>query len=660
MPVWKQEVTDKRGRKRLHGAFTGGFSAGYFNTVGSKEGWAPSTFVSSRANRAKTPQDGKQQRPEDFMDDEDLAEQAEAQTLETQNTFAGLGSTASDGAVRGMFSDLFKSTGETKGVKLLQRMGWRQGQGIGPKVRRRAQGDRTGHAHLFAPENSRMIAFVRKTDRKGLGHAGEARLNNPSSVLDEDEDSGEDARILRANRSKVTIKPKPLKKSGLGVGVLNDDGSDEEDPYSMGPAINYNKIIGVDRKKKKKEGLLASNATSSVTKLPSVAKKLIQRTTNVSNFRKCHDDRLPLDGFVLATAALTVTHAQEYPPPVVPAGWRPAQQTNNVEAKAGAYQSTADAAKASSMDPKGRAALLGEQPLPGKSIFDFITPEARARLATATGRHNLPQALGESAPAGFQSSDAEKHRTLWDLVPRLDKQTAASALQRGNTGWMPYAEDEGKRARYKYFLELNTGLRSNLPERPSTLSLDEWSKEMREFSEAAEIFKPMSGLMASRFKSSTSAGPKLASDAADAAPPTPAKEEDPAEKAAKLGMYGPMTRSRQAFHPTRLLCKRFNVKPPANVAAGGVAEADAALVDKSRRLDVVSQASLDRMMMETSFKPTGFVSQGTEGPSTETQGVEPSTMQPINVDAERNEALEGKRAGDEVFKAIFGSDDEDD
>ena len=28
VPVWQQEVTDDRGRKRLHGAFTGGFSAG--------------------------------------------------------------------------------------------------------------------------------------------------------------------------------------------------------------------------------------------------------------------------------------------------------------------------------------------------------------------------------------------------------------------------------------------------------------------------------------------------------------------------------------------------------------------------------------------------------------------------------------------------------
>jgi hypothetical protein len=39
-PAHKQDATDEHGRKRFHGAFTGGFSAGYFNTVGSKEGQA--------------------------------------------------------------------------------------------------------------------------------------------------------------------------------------------------------------------------------------------------------------------------------------------------------------------------------------------------------------------------------------------------------------------------------------------------------------------------------------------------------------------------------------------------------------------------------------------------------------------------------------------
>jgi G patch domain-containing protein 1 len=63
------EVTDAQGRVRFHGAFTGGFSAGYFNSVGSEEGWAPSEWRSSRSSRGNAAA----QRPEDFMDDEDLA-----------------------------------------------------------------------------------------------------------------------------------------------------------------------------------------------------------------------------------------------------------------------------------------------------------------------------------------------------------------------------------------------------------------------------------------------------------------------------------------------------------------------------------------------------------------------------------------------------------
>lgn len=92
-------MRDEQGRRRLHGAFTGGFSAGYFNTVGSKEGvshsinsiliahlnillgWTPSTFVSSRSDRAKQ----KGSRPEDFMDEEDLAELRESQKLVDMN-----------------------------------------------------------------------------------------------------------------------------------------------------------------------------------------------------------------------------------------------------------------------------------------------------------------------------------------------------------------------------------------------------------------------------------------------------------------------------------------------------------------------------------------------------------------------------------------------
>ncbi|MQL70896.1 hypothetical protein Taro_003194 [Colocasia esculenta] len=69
LPAWKQEVRDEEGRKRFHGAFTGGFSAGYYNTVGSKEGWTPQTFTSSRKNRAEV----KQQSIYNFLDDDEKA-----------------------------------------------------------------------------------------------------------------------------------------------------------------------------------------------------------------------------------------------------------------------------------------------------------------------------------------------------------------------------------------------------------------------------------------------------------------------------------------------------------------------------------------------------------------------------------------------------------
>lgn len=53
--------------QRFHGAFTGGFNAGHNNTVGSEEGFNPSTFVSSRSNRATH----KVQSASNFVDSED-------------------------------------------------------------------------------------------------------------------------------------------------------------------------------------------------------------------------------------------------------------------------------------------------------------------------------------------------------------------------------------------------------------------------------------------------------------------------------------------------------------------------------------------------------------------------------------------------------------
>ncbi|CAL5198514.1 unnamed protein product [Lathyrus oleraceus] len=140
LPAWKQEVRDDEGRRRFHGAFTGGFSAGYYNSVGSKEGWAPQTFVSSRKSRAEF----KEQSILNFLDDDEKAD-LEGQLLGTSSQFDTFGSTAAEVArkqaekeqkqrpsiIPGPAPDeLVIPATESVGVKLLMKMGWSRGRSI--------------------------------------------------------------------------------------------------------------------------------------------------------------------------------------------------------------------------------------------------------------------------------------------------------------------------------------------------------------------------------------------------------------------------------------------------------------------------------------------------------------------------------------------------
>lgn len=642
----------------------------YFNSVGSKEGWTPKTFVSSRANRHKDQTNAL--RPEDFMDEEDLAAQAEAQKLQTTNAFSALGSTGDDVSRRDALMGMVKTAGETMGAKLLQKMGWKPGQGVGPKVRRRArlgpddEGDADQQMHLFAPENSRMITFARKNDHKGLGYEGEARLSsvakNPGDFnKDDDSDNGSDAGPLGTLQKPRAKKP-VAKRGAFGVGVLNDNGSDDEDPYEMGPKISYNRVIGGDKKPKKKKDVPKAAGSSANPLLGAkpvfISKKAISKKSE--GFRKCHDGRLPLEGFILATQALTISDGGRYAPPMIPDGWKSSKKTLEETKQETPYQSVTDAAKSSTLDAKARAALLGEAALPGKSVFDYINPAARDRIAASTGKTSLPEARGEAAPEGYRKTEADRQKQLWDLVPGLDKDTAEGALSRGIGGWMPYSEDEKKRARYRGFLELRAGARDTLPERVPGTSTDDWARELQEFAHAARVFRPITGMMASRFTSSSTLPASSSSESTSETllnKPTE-KPADPAEEAAKLGMYGPMTRQILQFYPTRLVCKRFNVKPPDHVQMNpsNTAGDAASTAAPARDLTVVSQTAIQEMMRENALR------QPYSAPTDDARAVGVQrTAAPVHapVDVERNDALEAEKAGDAVFKAIFGSDDED-
>lgn len=713
VPVWKQEVTDEQGRKRLHGAFTGGFSAGYFNTVGSKEGWSPSTFVSSRSNRHKDAQKP-QQRAEDFMDEEDIAEAEEAKKLQTNDAFAGLGSGSDNQGKKDTVMDLFRPTGETMGVKLLKKMGWREGQGVGPKVKRKAklgdgQGEDQTESRSFAPENSLMISFNRKIDRKGLGFENEEGLFRPTtekSSRDRNggEEEGAEVATFGAQRNGNKVKKKAVgAKGGFGMGILNDNGSDDEDPYAIGPCISYNRVIGGNKRKTKKSEAAKSSSNPLLNSKPVFISKKASAIKGNPGFRRCHDGRLPIAGFVLSRDTDPQSSIQSldgnFPPPQIPDGWKSSKTAPSSTApNPSDYKSSAAIAAASKLSPRSRAALLGEAQLPSKSVFDYLAPSARSRIATATKNDHLPPALNE-ASQHTRSTLPSGPKTLTSLIPSLPKETAVTALGRGTAGWMPYAEDPSKRSRYRSYLETQADIlpKGTLPERAKGASNEDWAKEMQEFAHAARIFKPMTGSMAARFtsssstaSSSSSAAPKAGTGDSDAGDvPLLTKHEDkksaktPAEEAAAAGMYGPLTRSTTNWYPTRLLCKRFNVKPPEHVvvdpgdAPEGEKQYSSALPQK--RLELVGKRDMDELRMGSAgasgaagmgVRNSGFMSGGSlEGsePAVEDQvggeggrsgdgagGIRPA------IDPERNEALEKERPGEAIFKAIFGSDSSDD
>ena len=169
---------------------------------------------------------------------------------------------------------------------------------------------------------------------------------------------------------------------------------------------------------------------------------------------------------------------------------------------------------------------------------------------------------------------------------------------------------------------------------------EEWNNELSEFVRAAMVFKPMSRLMANRFTSSSSTI-LPASDSDAPLISTAADREDPAVAAAKINMYGQMTRSTTEFFPTRLLCKRFNVKDPHPPNA---AEEDHKEVVDSSLVNAEAVKELKREARNIASYEVGSV----------------EMQEAVDVQPDKNEILEGQRAGEDVFKSIFGEDSDED
>lgn len=214
-------VRDAQGRRRFHGAFTGGFSAGFFNTVGTKEGWAPSTYKSSKSNKSEK----FSSRPQDFMDEEDLGEFGIApQKIQVREDFVDFSEQRkrlrdpprmNQGPIPGSppLKNLFKPVSQSIGIKLLNQMGWRQGQGIGEHVKRAKpkqrpeapavakvygcalppgsqssdEDDELAAQHTFAPADVDDVLYVPKNNQHGIGYVPLDQHSVLSAPIDTDQ-----------------------------------------------------------------------------------------------------------------------------------------------------------------------------------------------------------------------------------------------------------------------------------------------------------------------------------------------------------------------------------------------------------------------------------------------------------------------------------------
>lgn len=178
--------------------------------------------------------------------------------------------------------------------------------------------------------------------------------------------------------------------------------------------------------------------------------------------------------------------------------------------------------------------------------------------------YNPRKVIGNSNVEIFKSK-TDKYKTPTDkLIIDIDEKTASSALK----GFMPFDEDPEKQTRYIKYVRFCNGKSDKTDVSKSTLYLDE--KEREEFIMSAQIFKPSSSLISSRFESSSISLPPQVQLKAGLSRPDFQKKYTDAEKIEPLAIYQPKTKNVESFPqrityvwtPSSLLCKRFNVNPP--------------------------------------------------------------------------------------------------
>ncbi|XP_019139800.3 G patch domain-containing protein 1 isoform X2 [Corvus cornix cornix] len=595
VPLQEQTVKDAKGRyQRFHGAFTGGFSAGYFNTVGTKEGWTPSAFVSSRQKRADRTILG----PEDFMDEEDLSEFGIApKDITTTDDFASKAKDRIKEKARQIagviapipgitaFDDLIGPSKITVGVELLRKMGWKEGQGIGPRVKRkpcRQKPDPTVKIYgcalppglseasedeedefqpenvTFAPKDVMPVDLTPKDNVHGLGYkgldpsqalfgvSGREHLNLFTGGSEETSNLLGDLRHSKGRKLGITGQ-------AFGVGALEEE---DDDIYATDTLSKYDTVL---KDEEPGDGLYGWTAPKQYKskKRPEREFKYIGKI---------------LDGFSLASKSSAPIKV--YPPPSLPRNYRPVHYFRPVivagnenchlqktlEESTGKLESDPAQQSRHALNAAQRREQLGETELkgPAPSILEYLSEKDRERLKEikqASEQQMKAKIVSQQSPKNrFQPASSEDAAHKWQML--LGGQLANA----GSSDFKPFAKNPEKQKRYENFVKsLQKGEKDTL-ERFLDPNMSEWERgrEQEEFFRAAMFYRSSNSTLSSRFTRA-----KYEDDVDKVEVPRDQENDiDDKETAVKMKMFGKLTRDKFEWHPDKLLCKRFNVRDP--------------------------------------------------------------------------------------------------
>lgn len=487
------------------------------------------------------------------------------------------------------------------GVKLLRKMGWKEGQGVGPrydkhqkkkkKKKSKPDGvkrygcplpdsdsvsedsdDCTPDSVTFAPKDTCPISFVPKDNTHGLGYSG----INVSAALPSGHIS------LFSEPYSTPFQPKSHKKrggiqgKGFGVGALEDD---DDDIYNIDSLSNYDQSIGGPEADDNLFGWTAPGRNKPGSNLP---------TSYVGKM---------LDGFTLAVTPLSTRTV--YSLPLIPKGYKPFHVFKETPCD---LKLPLLGQKREPLNAHSRSIVLGEINTEG-SVFELLKKDDADRLTklsgvnqkcelpenqvTDSGHHSQSISTADKSPAppsatiaaaaisttsqqlsGVAAFEPNAEITTTDhdklTIKSFKIQSTQQLPQATNclrAGFQPFEKDPAKQERYdRYLLLLKHGKIDPYDDVSAGCEMTEWerAKEKEEFSRSAKIFKPLSGLMATRFTAA-----KFTDDNDMAKIPIEdSVDKDDLSRAADMKLFGKLTRETFEWHPDQLLCRRFNVPDP--------------------------------------------------------------------------------------------------